>query len=94
MNTLGPVDFKPESLADVVYSAIREAIVSKQLLPGERVTEAGLATRLHVSKTPVREAMLRLQEVGLIEADENAREPGDPTLGGRVRARVRAARGA
>jgi DNA-binding GntR family transcriptional regulator len=52
-----------------VYAAIRDAIVRKELAPGERVTEAGIAKRMDVSKTPVREAMLRLEEVGLIEPD-------------------------
>jgi DNA-binding GntR family transcriptional regulator len=70
MQGLAPVEFKPESLGDVVYAAIRDAIVTKRLRPGERVTEAGLADRLKVSKTPVREAIARLQDVGLIEADE------------------------
>jgi DNA-binding GntR family transcriptional regulator len=60
---------RPESLSDTVYAAIREAIVRKQLAPGERVTETGVAARLQVSKTPVREALLRLQEVGLVEPD-------------------------
>lgn len=67
--SLAPIEHKPERLADLVYAAIRNAITGKQLLPGERVTEAGLAKRLNVSKTPVREALLRLQEVGLIEPD-------------------------
>ena len=52
-----------------MYAAIRDAMVRKELAPGERVTEAGIAKRMDVSKTPVREAMLRLEEVGLIEPD-------------------------
>lgn len=69
MHNISPLETRPERIADVVYNAIRDAIVTKRLVPGERVTEAGLAARLKVSKTPVREAMLRLQEVGLIEPD-------------------------
>lgn len=60
---------RPESLTSVVFDAIREAIISKTLPPGSRVTEASLAERLNVSKTPVREALLKLREVGLIEPD-------------------------
>ena len=56
-----------QSLADAVYAAIREAITNKTFLPGRRLTEAGLAEQLDVSKTPVREALLRLREVGLVE---------------------------
>jgi GntR family transcriptional regulator, rspAB operon transcriptional repressor len=58
---------RPESLTAVVYDAIRQAIVEKRLAPGSRVTEASLAEQLGVSKTPVREALLRLREVGVIE---------------------------
>lgn len=60
---------RPESLTTVVFDAIRDAIITKTLPPGSRVTEASLAERLSVSKTPVREALLKLREVGLIEPD-------------------------
>jgi DNA-binding GntR family transcriptional regulator len=52
---------------DLVYETILQAIKTKTLTPGSRVTEAGLAAQLRVSKTPVREALLRLKEIGLIE---------------------------
>jgi GntR family transcriptional regulator, rspAB operon transcriptional repressor len=58
---------KPESLTDSVYDAIREAIVNRAIKPGARLTEAGLAQQLGVSKTPVREALLKLRQIGLIE---------------------------
>lgn len=67
--SLSPLPPRPESLSAIVYAAIRDAIVRKELEPGERITEAGIAKRMDVSKTPVREAMLRLEEVGLIEPD-------------------------
>jgi DNA-binding GntR family transcriptional regulator len=69
MGALAPVRAKRESLTEIVYDAIREAIVSRRILPGERVTEASLAEQLNVSKTPVREALLKLEYVGLIEPD-------------------------
>jgi DNA-binding GntR family transcriptional regulator len=47
--------------ADGVYEALREAIVAKRLLPGERLAEEQLAKRFGVSRTPVREALLRLE---------------------------------
>jgi DNA-binding GntR family transcriptional regulator len=59
---------RPESVATLVYEQIRSAIVSKRLPPGARVTEAGLAEQMNVSKTPVREALLKLRQVGLIES--------------------------
>ncbi|HEY1347140.1 MAG TPA: GntR family transcriptional regulator, partial [Streptosporangiaceae bacterium] len=66
---LAPLTDKPESLTQIVYQTLRDAIISKRLLPGERVSEASLARQLRVSKTPVREALLRLQAIGLVEAD-------------------------
>ncbi len=72
---LAPGD-RPDTLTQRVYEAIRLAIVSQELPPGSRLTEAGLARQLNVSKTPVREALLQLRDVGLIEPD--------PPRGGRV----------
>lgn len=60
---------RPDSLAMSVYNTIRQAIVDGKLAAASRVTEAGLAKELGVSKTPVREALLRLKEVGLVESD-------------------------
>lgn len=71
MEGLKSLPARPESLAQIVYSAIRQAIVDKSLEPGSEVSEVGLARRLNVSKTPVREAVLRLRERQLIEQDEN-----------------------
>jgi GntR family transcriptional regulator, rspAB operon transcriptional repressor len=63
-----PLD-APEPLADSVYEAIRGSIMDKTLAPGARVTESGIAERLGVSKTPVREALLRLRRIGVIQPD-------------------------
>ncbi|XRQ08930.1 GntR family transcriptional regulator [Actinomadura welshii] len=53
--------------ADLAYRALREAIGSGALRPGQKVTERGLAERLEVSPTPVREALRRLEQDGLIQ---------------------------
>jgi len=70
---MAEVQFQPlearERLADVVYETIRDRIMDKTLPPGERVTESGIAEQLGVSKTPVREALLRLRRIGVIEPD-------------------------
>jgi DNA-binding GntR family transcriptional regulator len=58
---------RTESLAELAYRAIREGIATGLFAAGERVTERGLATRLAVSPTPVREALRRLEQEGLIE---------------------------
>ncbi|MEX8495228.1 GntR family transcriptional regulator [Sphaerotilus sp.] len=47
---------------------LRGLIVSGALLPGERILEVPLAERLGVSRTPVRAALLRLEQEGLLEA--------------------------
>lgn len=56
-----------ETLADRAYLAIRDAITTGELEPGHKVTERGLAERLSVSPTPVREAIRRLEQDGLLE---------------------------
>lgn len=56
-----------QSLADQAYQSIREGIATGLFEAGERVTERGLAARLDVSPTPVREALRRLEQDGLVE---------------------------
>lgn len=56
-----------------VYEALREAIVSVRLPPGQVLSEKELALRLGVSRTPVREAVIRLSEEGLVEVYPQAR---------------------
>ncbi|WP_328457401.1 MULTISPECIES: GntR family transcriptional regulator [unclassified Amycolatopsis] len=56
-----------ETLADRTYRAVQDAIAGGDLRPGEKVTERGLAQRFSVSPTPVREAIRRLEQDGLIE---------------------------
>ncbi|WP_238015343.1 GntR family transcriptional regulator [Dactylosporangium sp. AC04546] len=56
-----------ETLADQAYRQIRIAIADGELRPGEKVTERGMAERLAISPTPVREALRRLELDGLIE---------------------------
>ncbi|WP_328469416.1 GntR family transcriptional regulator [Actinoplanes sp. NBC_00393] len=56
-----------ETLADQAYRHVRTAIATGELAPGEKVTERGMAERLAISPTPVREALRRLELDGLIE---------------------------
>ncbi len=55
------------TLADQAYDALRDAIISGELGPREKITERGLADRLSISPTPVREALRRLEQDHLIE---------------------------
>ncbi|UFN50413.1 GntR family transcriptional regulator [Roseomonas sp. OT10] len=54
-----------------IYSALRRAILRLELHPGAPVAEAAMALRVGVSRTPVREAMRRLREEGLVEVMPN-----------------------
>ncbi len=62
-------------LRDEVFARLREAIVDGTFAPGEQLRDLELADWLGVSRTPVREALLRLGEVGLVQAS-----PGRSTL--------------
>lgn len=62
-------------LRDDVYSRLRDAIVDGTLAPGEQLRDGDLATWLGVSRTPVREALLRLAEAGLVVVN-----PGRSTI--------------
>jgi DNA-binding GntR family transcriptional regulator len=53
--------------AQRVREILEEEIVSGKLRPGDRLDEDGVAVRLGVSRTPVREAVLQLVQVGLME---------------------------
>jgi GntR family transcriptional regulator, rspAB operon transcriptional repressor len=55
------------SLSAQIYELAREAIVSLWLKPGQAVSEKEIASQLGVSRTPVREALMRLSDEGLIE---------------------------
>ncbi|MEH2943525.1 GntR family transcriptional regulator [Lachnospiraceae bacterium KK002] len=52
-------------LRDVVFQTLREAILKGELKPGERLMELQLASRLGVSRTPIREAIRMLELEGL-----------------------------
>lgn len=58
---------RPRLLTELAFDRIREAIVSGALKLGEQVSEAQLAQSLGISKTPVREALVRLRLEGLVE---------------------------
>ena len=58
---------RPQLLTDLAVERIRAAIVDGELGLGAQVSEAQLAQQLGVSKTPVREALLRLKGEGLVE---------------------------
>ncbi|HSD76284.1 MAG TPA: GntR family transcriptional regulator [Solirubrobacteraceae bacterium] len=56
-----------EPARTLAYAALREAIVAMDLPPGVRLSENELAARLGVSRTPIREALIRLRDEQLVE---------------------------
>lgn len=58
-------DYKP--LRDVIFDTLREAIIVGELKPGQRLMEVQLAEKMGVSRTPVREAIRKLELEGLVE---------------------------
>lgn len=67
---LEPLTARPDNLSEMTFEQIRDGIVRRQLPPGSRVSEQKIAAQLQVSKTPVREALLRLRHAGLVEPVE------------------------
>ena len=65
------IESKYYSLEDKVYQELEEEILTGKLKRGASITETALSERLGVSRTPVRSAMRRLTEEGLIETVAN-----------------------
>lgn len=55
------------TIGNRVFDALRQAVVQLQLRPGHLLSEADVARQLGVSRQPVREAFIKLAEVGLVE---------------------------
>ena len=58
-------------LRDVVFNTLRHAILKGELEPGERLMEISLAQKLGVSRTPIREAIRKLELEGLVSIIPN-----------------------
>ena len=65
MQTLG--FRRPNQVREAVYRHLKDLLLSGRFSPGERLSEPLLAQELGVSRTPVREALMRLAEEGLVE---------------------------
>lgn len=62
----------PESLTEHAYRALKQRILTMAMPPGHGFTESGLVAELAVGKTPVREALTRLRQEGLVHAAPRA----------------------
>ena len=65
------IDESTKSLEEKVYLALEDAILSGEYKRGDALTEMSLCKKLGVSRTPVRSALHRLSEEGLIEVAPN-----------------------
>lgn len=63
------------SLRDQVYDRLKSAIIHLELKPGEKINDKALAEQFGVSRTPVREALKKLEDEGLIVTS-----PGSETI--------------
>src|SRR4051812_18228843 len=61
------------SLAEEAYREISDALLSGALEPGQRLSEPELALRFHTSRSPVREALARLEHEGFVERAPSGR---------------------
>jgi DNA-binding GntR family transcriptional regulator len=64
---------RPELISDQTYESIRALIINCQLQPGVPFVEADVARRLGISRSPLREAVRRLEEEGFIETLDGRR---------------------
>jgi DNA-binding GntR family transcriptional regulator len=58
----------PKNLSDIAYNALRSEILRCEITPGSQLVESHIAQRYGISRTPVREALKRLMQDGLIES--------------------------
>lgn len=64
---------KKQSLQSMVYESLRQALVQREIEPGEQLNIGKLAEMLNVSTMPVREALRRLEAEGLVTFNSNKR---------------------
>lgn len=75
---------RPGNTVDGIYQTLRERIIEGVYSPGLRLSQGGLAGELAVSRTPLREALHRLQADGLVVAEANRGMEVAPTSAGHV----------
>ena len=64
--TLGPaVESKP--IREIAYETLKHAIITGELPAGSRIVETEYAERMHISRTPLREALRKLERDGLVD---------------------------
>ena len=59
------------SQSELAYQQIKEMIFHMELLPGDRVPELQIAAKLSISRTPIHDALRRLEGEGLLRLERN-----------------------
>ena len=54
-------------IREIAYEVLKKAIITGEIPAGERIVETDYADRLHISRTPLREALRKLERDGLVE---------------------------
>lgn len=67
------VEIQTESLADKVYNIIENNIINLKIPPGANLSEDNIAKTLNISRSPVREALFRLEYTGLVKKGSTGR---------------------
>jgi len=62
-----PAQIRPKALTNWAYSILKEEILDLHVSPGSQLHVDKLSERLGISRTPVREALLRLENLGLVQ---------------------------
>lgn len=75
---------RPGNTVEEIYLLLRERIIEGVYMPGMRMSQSGLAAELNVSRTPLREALQRLEGDGLLVAEANRGMQVAPTDVGQV----------
>lgn len=65
ISDLMPVN-KPQSLKDIAYTAIKDAILTLKFKPGQALSHRQLAAQLQISETPIRDALQDLEQEGFV----------------------------
>ena len=73
------ISFQPmmesRPIREIAYEVLKHAIITGEIPAGERIVETAYADRLHISRTPLREALRKLERDGLVERKEYLEVP-------------------
>ena len=73
LGSLAPIPIRRQSAGEAIHRLLRDAVIQRRLAPATRLLEPELAESLSVSRTPVREALLRLSGEKLVRRDARGR---------------------